>query len=110
MTPRSDHAPVTGSHQIVAVCCAAMVLATASNFVLGTLAPFLVEDAIVSAEQIGLITATYYVTAIVLSPSGGRFAGHDDPRGCGGLQRAPHPLGARHPVTRSRTNVKETSA
>jgi predicted MFS family arabinose efflux permease len=59
---------------LLALCCATMVLATASNFLLGTLAPFLVADSVVTVGQIALVTAVYYITAIAFSSVGGRFA------------------------------------
>ena len=65
--------PTAGRLDVVALCCVTMVLATSTNFLIGTLAPFLVEDAVITVEQIGLVTATYYVVAIAVSPAGGRF-------------------------------------
>lgn len=58
---------------VVALCALAMVVATSTNFLIGTLAPFLVADSIITVEQIGLVTGAYYVTAILVSPAGGRF-------------------------------------
>lgn len=59
---------------VLAVCAAAMVVATSMTFTVAVMAPFMIDDGVVGLTSLGAIPAAYYLAASSASRPAGRLA------------------------------------